>query len=87
MNLYEMFPATSRDPDDGDEKRYDSDMRFSPEEDNTRLQVSQTRKTRLTLGHINKLRLMNELRAVEKKQDLKRIRKQYAAPAQPGPGM
>ena len=87
MNLFEMFPATSRDPDDGDAKRYDSDMRFSPDEDNTRLQVSQTRKTRLTLGHINKLRLMNELRAVEKKQDLKRIRKQYAAPAQPGPGM
>ena len=56
-------------------------------QDNSQPTLNDTRKTRLTLGHINKLRLMNELRAVEKKQDLKRIRKQYAAPAQPGPGM
>ena len=44
MNLFEMFPATSRDPDDGDEKRYDSDMRFSPDEDHTKLEVSQQEK-------------------------------------------
>lgn len=87
MHLFEMFPATSRDADDGDDSRKDADLRFSPGEDHTHLGIKQTRKTRLTLAHINKLRLMNELRAVEKQQDIKRVRKQYAAPAQPGPGL
>ena len=86
MNLFEMFPATSRDSDDGDSNRDDTDLRFSPGEDNTRIKMHDTRKTRLTLAHINKLRLMNELRGIEKKQDLKRIRKQYAAPPAQGPG-
>jgi hypothetical protein len=87
MFIVEMFPATSRDADDADTSRKDTDYRFSPGEDNTKLKISDTRKTRLTLGHINKLRLMNELRAIEKQQDIKRVRKQYAAPAQPGPGL
>lgn len=82
-----MFPATSRDADDADTSRKDVDFRYSPGEDHTRLEVKNTRKTRLTLGHINKLRLMNELRAIEKQQDLKRVRKQYAAPPAQGPGM
>jgi hypothetical protein len=40
-----------------------------------------TRKTRLTLKQINKLRSMLDLRNVEYKDNLKDIQRQYAAPA------
>jgi hypothetical protein len=41
----------------------------------------ETRKTKLTLGQINKIRKMNEVQAFERANDLKKIRKQYAPPA------
>jgi hypothetical protein len=40
----------------------------------------ETRKTKLTLSMINKIRQMNEVQSYERAQDLKKIRKQYGAP-------
>lgn len=40
----------------------------------------ETRKTKLTLSMINKIRNMNEVQAYERAQDLKKIRKMYGAP-------
>jgi hypothetical protein len=51
------------------------------QDDNTQLDDDATRKTRLTLKQINKLRRMLDLRNIEYKEKLKKIQKQYAAPA------
>lgn len=37
----------------------------------------ESRKTKLTLGMINKIRKMNEVQAFERAKDLKKIRVQY----------
>lgn len=80
MNIFEMFAG----PDEQEQQ----DMRFSPDQDHTALKMSDTRKTRLTLGHIQKLRLMNELRAIEMKQELVKVKAQYGTPpAEAAPGM
>ena len=52
-------------------------------QDNSQLQLSDLRKTRLTLRQLNKLRKMNDIRSVEYKDKLNLIRKQYQPPAQP----
>jgi hypothetical protein len=52
-------------------------------QDNSQLQLSDLRKTRLTLRQLNKLRKMNDIRSLEYKDKLKLIRKQYQPPAQP----
>jgi hypothetical protein len=50
--------------------------------DNSQLQLGDLRKTHLTLRQLNKLRKMNDVRAVEYKEKLKNVRQQYApAPA------
>jgi hypothetical protein len=51
------------------------------DEDNSQPDDTSTRKTRLTLKQINKLRQMLDLRNVEYKEDLKKIQRQYATPA------
>lgn len=53
------------------------------EQDNSQIQLSDLRKTRLTLRQLNKLRRMNDVRNFEYKQKLELIRQQYAPPAQP----
>jgi len=55
-------------------------------DDQSQIKQSDTRKTRLTLRQINKLRRMNDLRSTEYKDKLKQIKKQYAQPA-PQPQM
>lgn len=50
-------------------------------DDNTALEKSDTRKTRLTLTDLNKIRMVNDVRKYEKEQELKDVTKQYAAPA------
>ena len=51
-------------------------------QDNSQITAKDLRKTRLTLRQLNKLRKMNDVRAVEYKEKLGLIRKQYApAPA------
>jgi prephenate dehydrogenase len=52
-------------------------------QDNSQPQLSNLRKTRLTLRQLNKLRQMNDVRNYEYKEKLKDIRKQYAPPAAP----
>lgn len=53
------------------------------EDDNSKPKWTESRKTRLTLAEINKIRRMNQVRSYEKAKDLARIRKQYSPPAQP----
>ena len=52
-------------------------------QDNSQPQLGDLRKTHLTLRQLNKLRKMNDVRAVEYKEKLKRVRQQYAPPAAP----
>jgi len=52
-------------------------------QDNSQLQLSDLRKTRLTLRQLNKLRKMNDVRMYEFKEKLKLVRKQYAPPPAP----
>jgi len=49
-------------------------------DDNSRTKMKQLRSTRLTLKQIKKLRLMNDLRSVEKQEELEFVRKMYAPP-------
>ena len=70
MNLLEMF-------DDLPGRRTEKD-------DNTPLKLSDIRKTKLTLQQLNRLRIMNDVRRLEKEQDLKKVQTQYqVAPAEP----
>lgn len=52
-------------------------------QDNSQPRLGDLRKTKLTLRQLNKLRRMNDLRAYEFQQKLKRVQTQYAPPAQP----
>lgn len=53
-------------------------------QDNSQPRLGDLRKTKLTLRQLNKLRKMNDIRALEYKDKLKLVRKQYApAPAAP----
>jgi hypothetical protein len=49
-------------------------------QDNSQPQLHNTRKTRLTLRQLNKLRQMNDVRNYEYKEKLKLVRQQYAPP-------
>jgi hypothetical protein len=52
-------------------------------QDNSQPRLGELRKTKLTLRQINKLRRMNDVRAYEFKEKLKRVKTMYAPPAQP----
>jgi hypothetical protein len=51
--------------------------------DNSQLELGDTRKSRLTLRQLNKLRKMNDVRTYEYKEKLKLIRQQYGQVAPP----
>lgn len=62
-------------------------------DDNTVMKLGDLRKTRLTLAHLNRLRIANDVRKFEHEKKLERVAKQYApapdmaaagAPAMPG---
>jgi hypothetical protein len=57
--------------------------------DNSAPKWSESRKTRLTLSEINKLRRMKEVESFERANDLKKIRRQYSPPTEGGgmPGL
>jgi hypothetical protein len=75
MRLMEMFDAPVQGYQDA-------------EKDSSRPKWKQTRKSKLTLRQIRKLRKMNDVRNYEKSQNLKKIRKQYQpAPAEGAPAM
>jgi hypothetical protein len=52
-------------------------------DDNSKPQLRNLRKSRLTLKQLNKLRMMNDVRKFEYKEKLKDVKKQYSPPAQP----
>lgn len=52
-------------------------------QDNTQPKLGDLRKTKLTLRQINKLRRMNDVRTYEFNEKIKRVKQQYAPPAQP----
>ena len=52
-------------------------------QDNSQLELGDTRKSRLTLRQLNKLRKMNDVRTYEYKAKLKLIRQQYGQVAPP----
>lgn len=54
--------------------------------DSSTLKYEDSRKTRLTLGQINRLRKMNDMRALEHEQEMNFVRKMYAPPS-PAPDM
>ena len=67
MNLFEIY---SREPEAYQDLN----------QDNSQPELHNTRKTRLTLRQINKLRQLNDIRSVEYKEKLKLIKQQYAPP-------
>ena len=68
MKLFEMFEP----PVDGYQDVQD---------DNSKPKWKESRKTKLTLKQLRKLRKMNDVRNYEKATNLKSIRKQYAPAA------
>jgi hypothetical protein len=64
MKLFEMYDAPA--------KGYQE-----VENDGSKPKWKQSRKTKLTLKQIRKLRKMNDVRNYERVQNLKKIRKQY----------
>jgi hypothetical protein len=58
-------------------------------DDNSVQKLSDTRKSRLTLAQIKRLRVMNDLRKFEHQKEVEDISKQYRPAAPPGgmPGM
>ena len=72
MHLFEFYNAAPKGMQD-------------VEDDHSQPRWGDSRKTKgLTLGMINKIRRMKEVRSYERAQDLKRIRKQYSPPAPEG---
>lgn len=54
--------------------------------DQTQYKLSDTRKTKLTLGHINRLRKMHDMRTLEHQQEMKIVQRMYKMPAQADAG-
>ena len=56
-------------------------------DDHSQPKWGETRKTKLTLGMLNKIRTMNDVQTFERAKDLKNLRKQYGPPPAEGGGM
>ena len=52
-------------------------------QDDSQINIKDSRKTRLTLAHINRLRKMNDMRALEHAKEMQLIQQMYGASAQP----
>jgi hypothetical protein len=74
MNITEMFQS------DDEQERENEYM--DPGEDNEVPKLNDLRKTKLTLGQINRMRLIRDVRNFELKSNLENIRKQYGRPAE-----
>ena len=75
MRLMEMF-------DDDNITGYRTEK-----DDNTVMNLSDLRKTKITLRQINRLRIMNDVRKLEHEKDLEQVQNQYKAPAAQPPGL
>ena len=56
-------------------------------EDNSVMHLNDLRKTRLTLAHLNQLRMANDIRKFEHEVKLKSLSKQYSPPAEAEAGL
>ena len=74
MKLMEFFTYTQ----DG----FEQDKNYNPDQDISVLDSEDTRKTRLTLKDINKMRLASEQHDAEQKEEAKFVQKMYGQPAQ-----
>jgi len=57
---------------------------YNEKDDNTSLKLDDSRKTRVTLAHLNQLRQSHDVRKLEHEQKLKKISKQYTPAAEGG---
>lgn len=55
--------------------------RYEPQHDDTPLKASDTRKSKLTLGQINRIRKASDLHKKEQAEELDFIRQMYGIPA------
>lgn len=60
-----------------------NDLRYLPQNDQSVMHRSDTRKTRLTLKQINELRKSSEAHILEQEKELEFIHAMYTPPAQP----
>lgn len=77
MILRELFYA------DKDMKAMSTDLRYTPERDNSVMSRDDTRKTRLTLKQINELRKASEKHILEQEKDLEFVTQMYKPPPAP----
>jgi hypothetical protein len=56
----------------------------SEQDDQTTMKLSDLRKTRLTLSHLNRLRQASDVRKFEHEKNIEQIQGQYKAPAEAG---
>ena len=56
----------------------------NPSQDHSTLKLADSRKTRLTLAQINRLRTMNDVRKFEHEKHLEKVSKQYKLPVEGG---
>lgn len=75
MQLLEMFNSE------------DYEGRTTEKDDNTVLKLSDVRKTKLTLAQLNRLRIMNDVHALEHEEKIESVRNQYKLPAAEMPPM
>ena len=73
MKLLEFFTYTA----DG----FEQDKTYEPENDISILDKDDTRKTRLTLGEINSMRLASEDHDARQKEEAQFVQKMYGQPA------
>ena len=59
---------------------------YDEKQDSTPVRLSDTRKTRLSLEQINRLRSMSDVRKFEREKKLSTITKQYTPAAEPAAG-
>lgn len=57
------------------------------EEDQSSIKMSDVRKTRLTLAHLNKLRVVNDIRKLERERKIDTLSNQYKPPSQDSGGL
>ena len=57
------------------------ELYHSEKDDQSVMKLRDLRKTRLTLGHLNKLRMATDIRKFEKEDEIKGLQDQYKAAA------
>ena len=82
MFIYELIFEMQNDTIEAGPAGYSSEG-----DDQSVLNLSDMRKTRLTLGQLNKLRIINDVKKVEHEAKLKTVGSQYKPAAQDAAGM